>query len=39
MRYESFCLFVSVVTLHPKSAAMVMAGRSGHLPHFFSRQA
>ena len=30
-----FNLFVCFVALHPKSTAMVMRGRSVHLPHFF----
>ena len=35
----SYCLFVSVVVLRPKSTAMVMAGRSVHLATLFPGQA
>ena len=33
------CLFVCFVALRPKSTAMVMAGRSGHLTTLFPWQA
>ena len=33
------CLFVCFVALHPKSTAMVMAGRSVHLTTLFPAQA
>ena len=33
-----FCLFVCFVALHPKSTAMVMAGRSVHLTTLFPGQ-
>ena len=34
-----FCLFVGFVALHPKSTAMVIAGRSVHLTTLFPGQA
>ena len=34
-----FFLFVCFVALRPKSVAMVMAGRSGHLTTLFPEQA
>ena len=34
-----FCLFVCFVALHPKSTAMVMAGRSVHVTTLFPGQA
>ena len=36
---QSVCLFVCFVALHPKSTAMVMAGRSVHLITLFPGQA
>ena len=36
--YVSVCMFVCFVALHPKSIAMVMAGRSVHLTTLFPEQ-
>ena len=36
---DQFCLFVCLVALHPKSTAMVIAGRSVHLTTLFPGQA
>ena len=37
--YKFVCLFVCFVALHPKSTAMVIAGRSVHLATLFPGQA
>ena len=36
---KNICLFVCFIALHPKSTAMVIAGRSVHLTTLFPGQA